>query len=57
VVLLALPLAEEEVEQCFGENPTLTFSPLLTMAWEIGFKRGLGFSLLLPKVVSAQRFE
>jgi hypothetical protein len=25
--------------------------------WEIGFKRGLGFSLLLPKVVSTQKLK
>jgi hypothetical protein len=34
-----------------------SLSPSYTWLWEIGFQRGLGFSLLLPKVVSAQRFE
>jgi hypothetical protein len=35
----------------------LTLSPFQPWLWKGGFKRGLGFSLLLPKVASAQRLE
>jgi hypothetical protein len=31
----------------------LILSPFQPWLWKIGFKRGLGFSFLLPKVVSA----
>jgi hypothetical protein len=35
----------------------LILSPSQPWFWKIGFKRDLGFSPFLPKVVSAQRFE
>jgi hypothetical protein len=35
----------------------LILPPSQPWLWEIGFKRGLGFTLLLFKVVSAQKFE
>jgi hypothetical protein len=35
----------------------LILSPSHPWFWKIGFKRGLGFSLLLPKVASAQKLE
>jgi hypothetical protein len=35
----------------------LFFPPYQPWFWKIGFKRGLGFSLLLFKVVSAQKLE
>jgi hypothetical protein len=35
----------------------LILSPSQPWFWKIGFKRGLGFSLLLLKVVSAQKLE